>query len=125
LQYDEFVEIKFLAAKVHAHHWPLDTQKWGDLTSKRIDQDLNTNKEQKQILVKSAIILIDNYEFKSIKKIGLTVPLFQKQSTLVFEGHFEEFDAHVHITTKAKDYLEIFNKLVHWRSRYFPDSMLS
>ena len=125
MQYDEFVEIKFLAEKVHAHHWPLDTQKWGDLTSKRIDQDLNTNKEQKQILVKSATILIDNYEFKSIKKIGLTVPLFQKQSTLIFEGHFEEFDAHVHITTKAKDYLEIFNKLMHWRSRYFPDSMLS
>ena len=125
MQYDEFVEIKFLAEKVHAHHWPLDTQKWDDLTSKRIDQDLNTNKEQKQILVKSATILIDNYEFKSIKKIGLTVPLFQKQSTLIFEGHFEEFDAHVHITTKAKDYLEIFNKLMHWRSRYFPDSMLS
>ncbi len=120
----EFIEIKFLAEKVYAHHWPLDTPKWSDHIIKQVDQDMNTNKEKKQILVKSKTILIDNYEFKAIKKIGLTIPLFQKQSTLVFEGCFEEFWAHVHITTKAKDYLEIFNKLMHWRSKYFPDSML-
>ena len=123
MQSDEFVEISFLADKVHAHHWPLDTQKWDDLTRKRVDQDLNTKKEKKQILVKTATIVINNYEFKLIKKVGLTIPLFQKQSTLIFEGNFEEFSAHVHITTKEKDYLEIFNKLVHWRSKYFSDSI--
>ena len=121
MQSDEFVEISFLADKVHAHHWPLDTQKWDDLTRQRIDKDLNTN--NKQILVKSTTIVINNYEFKSIKKVGLTIPLFQKQCTLIFEGNFEEFYAHVHITTKEKDYLEIFNKLIHWRSKYFPDSV--
>ncbi len=120
----EFTEIKFLAEKVHAHYWPLDTLKWSDLINKQVDQDMNKNKEKKQIVIKSKTILIDNYEFKAIKKIGLTIPLFKKQSTLVFEGHFEEFYAHIHITTKAEDYLEIFNKLMHWRSRYFPDSIL-
>ena len=120
---NDFIEIKFLAEKVHVHHWPLDTPKWSDFINKQVDQDMNKNKEKKQIVITSKTILIDNYEFKAIKKIGLTIPLFKKQSTLVFEGHFEKFDAHIHITTK-EDYLEIFNKLMHWRSRYFLDSLL-
>ncbi len=109
---------------MHAHHWPLDTPKWSDLTIKQVDDSLN-NKEKKQIAIKSNVILIENYKFTDIKKVGLTIPLFQKQSTLVFEGCFENLYAHVHITTKSKDYLEIFNKLMHWRSRYFPDSLTS
>lgn len=120
---NDFAEIKFLAEKVHAHHWPLDTPKWSDLTNKQVEQDMNKNKEKKRIVITSRTVLIDNYEFTAIKKIGLTIPLFKKESTLVFEGYFEKFYAHVHITTKAQDYLEIFNKLMHWRSRYFPDSI--
>jgi hypothetical protein len=122
---DNFTEIKFLAEKVHAHHWPPDTPKWNELTIKQVNDSLNNNKEKKQIVIKSDSILIENYEFTDIKKVGLTIPLFQKQSTLIFEGCFEKLYAHVHITTKSKDYLEIFNKLVHWRSRYFPDSLIS
>lgn len=121
----EFTEIKFLAEKVHAHHWPLDTLKWNDFTNMQVDQHLNKNKEKKQIVIKENAILVDNYEFKNIKKVGLTIPLFQKQSTMIFEGCFGEFSAHVHITTKATDYLEIFNKLMYWRTRYFPDSLMS
>lgn len=122
---DNFTEIKFLAEKVHAHHWPLDTPKWSELTIKQVNDSLNNNKEKKQIVIKSDTVLIENYEFTNIKKVGLTIPLFQKQSTLIFEGCFEKLYAHVHITTKSKDYLEIFNKLVHWRSKYFPDSLIS
>ena len=121
----EFTEIKFLAEKVYVHYWPLDTLKWSDFINQRVDQDLNKNKKKKQIVIKNKSILIDNYEFKTIKKIGLTIPLFKKQSTLIFEANFEEFYAHIHITTKTEDYLEIFNKLMHWRSRYFPDSIIS
>lgn len=119
----DFIEIKFFAEKVHAHHWPLDTPKWSDLIIKQVDEYLN-NKEKKYLVIKDDSILVDNYEFKNIEKIGITIPLFKKECTLVFEGCFEKFYAHVHITTKAKDYLEIFNKLMHWRSRYFPDSLL-
>ncbi len=120
---DNDTEINFLADKVHAHHWPHDTPKWDELTNRDIDQHLNKNKEKMQITLKSNVILIDNYKFTEIKKVGLTIPLFKNESILVFEGRFERFYAHVHITTKAKDYLEIFNKLFHWRSRYFPDSV--
>ena len=121
---NDFIEIKFFAEKVHAHHWPLDTPKWSDLTIKQVDEHLN-NKEKKQIVIRHNSMLIDNYEFKNINKVGITIPLFKKECTVIFEGCFEKFYAHVHITTKAKDYLEIFNKLMHWRSRYFPDSLLS
>ncbi len=120
----DFIEIKFFADKVHAHHWPLDTPKWSDLIINQVDEHLN-NKEKKQLVIKDDSILIDNYEFKNINKVGITIPLFKKECTLVFEGCFEKFYAHVHITTKAKDYLEIFNKLMHWRSKYFPDSLLA
>lgn len=123
MSHNYFIEIKFFAEKVHAHHWPLDTPKWSDLTIKQVDEHLN-NKEKKQLVIKDDSVLIDNYEFKNITKVGITIPLFKKECTLVFEGCFEKFYAHVHVTTKAKDYLEIFNKLMHWRSRYFPDSLL-
>lgn len=115
---NDFIEIKFFAEKVHAHHWPLDTPKWSDLIIKQVAEHLN-NKEKKQLVIKDDSILIDNCEFKNIEKIGITIPLFKKECTLVFEGCFEKFYAHVHITTKAKDYLEIFNKLMHWRSNIF------
>ena len=61
-------------------------------------------------------------QFDKIKKIGITVPLFKNQTTLVFEGHFEDFDAHVHVTTSSQNYVDIFNKLVIWKNRCFPDS---
>ena len=121
----EFTEIRFLAEKVHAHYWPLDTPKWNNITNKQVNENLNNNKEKKQIVIKSNVIFIDNYEFTSLKKIGLTIPLFKKQYTLVFEGSFDKFYAHVHVTTSEKNYLEIFNKLMHWRSRYFPDCLSS
>jgi len=121
----QFTEIKFMVEKIHVHYWPPDTPKWSESITSKVDQDLNKNKEKKRITIKKEIILIDNYEFKTIKKIGLTIPLFKKECTMVFEGKFGAFHAHVHITTREKDYLEIFNKLVQWRSRYFPDSILS
>ena len=120
----EFTEIKFLAEKVHVHYWPLDSPKWSDLVTNQIDKNMNKNKEKKQILIKNNVILIDNYEFNDLKKIGLTIPLFKKECTMVFEGSFKKLFAHIHITTKDKNYLEIFNKLICWRSRYFSDSIL-
>ena len=119
----EFQEIRFVADKVHVHHWPLETPKWNNTRKKQVDYEINKNKEKKKIVVSDKIIYIDNYEFKAIKKVGITIPLYKKQSTLVFEGHCEEFDAHVHITNKEENYHDIFNQLMHWRAKYFPDSM--
>ena len=120
---NDFAEIPFFAEKVHVHHWPHDTPQWSESINKQVDQDMNKNKEKKKIIITSKTILINNYKFTEIKKVGLTIPLFQKQITLVFEGCFDKFYAHVHVTTKDQDYLEIFNKLVRWRSRYFSDSI--
>ena len=40
-----------------------------------------------------------------------------------FEGQFDGLFAHVHITTKSKEFLEIFNALIKWRQREFPESI--
>jgi len=122
---NEFSEINFLADKVHIHHWPLDTQKWSEIISRQVDKDINKNNEKKQLAIKGNAIKIDNYEFKKIKKVGVSIPLFKKQCTLVFEGCFSEVYGHIHVTTKADDYLHIFNKLMNWRAIYFSDSIES
>jgi hypothetical protein len=119
----QHVEITFLAEKVYLHHWPLGTPKWSDSTIRQIDLDLNKNKEKKQITINGNSVQINNYEFQAIKNVGVSIPLFKKQCILVFEGYCKEFDAHAHITTKEENYLETFNKLMHWRTNYFPDTV--
>jgi hypothetical protein len=118
---NESIEIRFLAHKVHIHHWPPETPKWSDSRKNQVDQEINQNKENKNIEIQDKTIRIENYEFSSLKKVGITIPMFKKQSAMIFEGHCQEFDAHVHITTKEKNYLEIFNKLMNWRTKFFPD----
>lgn len=41
---------------------------------------------------------------------------------MIFEGHCKDFYAHVHITTKSKNCLEIFVNLMKWRDEYFPNT---
>jgi len=120
-----FNQINFFAEKVYIHHWPPETPKWSLSRKDKIEDDINKNKDKKEITVKNKIVKIDNYVFDSIKKVGLTIPQFKRQSTMIFEGHCEEFDAHVHVTTKSKNYLEIFNQLMKWRDKYFPDTPFS
>ena len=115
-------EIVFFADKLHVHHWPLNSSIWSKSTKEKVDLDLNKNPNKKKIMIKDQQIKINDYEFNKIKKIGITVPLFKNQTTLVFEGHFEDFDAHVHVTTSSQNYVEIFNKLVIWKNKFFPDS---
>jgi len=115
-------EIKFFAEKVYIHHWPPETPKWSNSRKDKVEADINKNKEKKQIIIKNKTVKIDNYTFNPIRKIGLTIPQFKRQSIMIFEGHCEEFDAHIHITTKSKNFLEIFNQLMKWRDVYFPDT---
>ena len=118
-------EINFFAEKVYIHRWPPETPKWSLSRKDKVEDDINKNKETKEITIKDKTVKIDNYVFNSIKKIGLTIPQFKRQSTMIFEGHCEEFDAHVHVTTKSENYLEIFNQLMKWRDKYFPDTPFS
>ena len=108
-------EINFQADKVYVHRWPMDSQLWSPSLTEEIDR-LNKDNEKKSIRIKEKLVQINNYNFDEIKKIGVTIPLFKKETTMVFEGKIQDFYAHVHITTMAKNYLEIFNALMGWKN---------
>ncbi|MDH3610530.1 MAG: hypothetical protein OEM79_02070 [Nitrosopumilus sp.] len=118
---NQYPKINFSANKIHVHHWPLTSSVWSESTKKMIDLELNDNPEKKNILIEEQKIRINNYEFNKIKKVGVTVPLFKTETRMVFEGQFKNINAHVHITTNSKNYLEIFNKLMVWKNKYFLD----
>jgi len=115
-------QITFFAEKIHAHRWPMNSPIWSKFTSEQLDLKLNKNPEKKKVLIDNFQINIDDYCFDKIKKVGITVPLFKKQTTMVFEGNFEDLDAHVHVTTYSQNYLEIFNELMSWKNNTFPNS---
>ncbi|MDH3277792.1 MAG: hypothetical protein OEL77_05030 [Nitrosopumilus sp.] len=114
--------IIFFAEKIHVHRWPMNSPVWSKSTTEKIEGDLNKNFEKKKVTLNDDQIQIENYCFKKIKKVGITVPLFKKRTTMVFEGHFEDGDAHIHVTTYSQNYLEVFNTLMSWQNSYFPDS---
>jgi len=110
-------EIKYLADKVFVHRWPHDTPMWGDSIKKQIDDCINKKLEKKQITVRGKIVQIENFEFNSLKKIGISVPFFKDECVMIFEAQFGEFFAHAHITTKSGNFLDVFNRLISWRQR--------
>ena len=115
-------ELTYLADKVHVHRWPKDSPDWDESTMEQLNKTINKNPEKKQIIVGENIIQIENIKFYSIKKVGVTVPLFKDECTMIFEAKFGELFAHVHITVKKENYLDIFNQLISWRKKFFPSS---
>ena len=110
----------FVAHKVHIHRWPPDAPEWSPQRRREIGA-ANSGRGPRRVSVAGATLRVGGYLFGSIRRIGITVPLFKRQCTVIFEGRCEEFHAHVHITTKSSDYLETFNSLTRWRAR-FPDA---
>ena len=108
-------EIKYLADKVFVHRWPHDTPLWNSFTKDNLDDHINKNPEKKQIIVKDNTITVENIEFFSLKKIGISVPFFKDECTMIFEGRFGDLFGHAHITIKSENYLDIFNQLIKWR----------
>ena len=115
--------IIFCAEKVYVHHWPLNSPTWSKSAQENLDSKLNKNKEKKRVKIENHLVKIDDFGFEEIKKVGITVPLFKKQTTLVFEGKFENVFAHIHITTSSQNYLKIFNNLMSWKNQFFQDSV--
>ncbi len=111
-------EIKYLSDKVHVHRWPQDSPIWDDSTQKQIDDSINKNPKKKQVTVKEKTIQIENFEFVSLKNIGITVPFFKKECTLIFEAQFGKLYAHVHITIKSENYVDVFNELTSWKNNF-------
>lgn len=112
--------LEYTADKVHVHRWPKDSPIWDKSTIAQLDDTINKNHEKKQIIVGVDIIQIQTIKFYSINKVGVTVPLFKDECTMIFEAKFGELFAHVHITIKNNDYLDIFNQLIDWRKKFFP-----
>jgi len=101
------------------HRWPQDTPIWDDLTQKQLDDTINKNPKKKQITIREKIIQIENFEFTSLKNIGISVPFFKEECTLIFEAQFGELFAHVHISIKSKNYADVFNQLTSWKKNIF------
>ncbi len=111
-------EIKYLSDKIHVHRWPQDTPEWDDFTQKQIVDSINKNPEKKQVTIKDKIIQIEDFEFTSLKNIGISVPFFKEECTLIFEAQFGKLYAHVHISIKSKNYVDVFNELTSWRNKF-------
>ena len=114
-QIDFDSEIVFDADKVYVHHWPMDSPKWTSEVQEKLDLDLNKNEKKKKILIDKNVVKINDYVFENIKKIGVTIPFFKKETTMIFEGNFDQNFGHIHITTREPNYLEIFNHLMTWK----------
>ena len=108
-------ELKYLSDKVHVHRWPHDTPLWNGSIKKQLDDSINKNPQKKQIIVGEKSIQIENITFNSLKKIGISIPFFKDECTMIFEAQFGNLFAHIHITTKSENFLEIFNQLISWR----------
>jgi len=112
-------EIQYLADKVHVHRWPQDSPVWDESVKKQLDDCINKKSQKKHIVIKNKLIQIEDFKFTSIKKVGISIPFFKDECTMIFEGKFNELFAHIHITIKHGDYLDIFNQLILWRQQLY------
>ncbi len=103
------------------HRWPQDSPIWDGSTQKQIDNSINKNSNKKQVIVKVKTFQIENFEFISLKNIGISVPFFKKECTLIFEAQFGKLYAHVHITIKSENYVDVFSELTSWKNMVFPN----
>ena len=108
-------EIHYFADKVFVHRWPKNSPSWSDSLQKKLDLLLNKNSDKKKIIVNSNSIKIKNFEFTCLKKIGISVPFFKEECVMIFEAQFEKVFAHVHITIKSNNFIDIFNELISWK----------
>ncbi len=114
-------KIQHLCEKIHIHRWPKDSPIWDDLVQKELDDSINKNPNKKQVTINENTIQIENFEFTTLKKIGITVPFFKKECTLIFEGRFGSLFAHVHVTIRSENYVDVFTELTSWKNKVFPN----
>ena len=107
----------YLADKVFVHHWPKDSPIWSDSLQQKLDVSINKNSNKKEIIIDSNTIQIENFKFSSLQKIGISVPFFKEECTMIFESQFENVFAHVHITIRGDNFIDIFNQLISWKNK--------
>ena len=114
-------EIHYDSDKIHIHRWPRDSPVWDGSIQNELDESINKNPNPVSVTLKEKTIVIQNIEFYSLKKIGITVPFFKKECTLIFEAQFGNLFAHVHVTIKSENYVDIFSELTSWKNNFFPN----
>ena len=112
-------QISHLADKVFVHHWPKNSLEWSNSLQKKLDISINKNFDKKNIIINSNTIGIEDFEFFSLKKIGVSIPFFKEECRVIFEAQFENVFAHIHITIKSNNFLEIFNQLISWKKNFY------
>lgn len=45
------------------------------------------------------------------------MPFFKQECTMIFESQFENVFAHVHITIRGDNFIDIFNQLISWKNK--------
>ena len=99
----------------------MDGPVWGDSVKKELDDSVNKNLRKKKVTIKKDVVQIENFKFISLKKVGITVPFFKKECTLIFEAQFGALLAHVHVTVKSENYVDVFTELTSWKNEIFPN----
>ena len=110
-------KIYYLADKVHVHHWPKNSPTWSESLQHKLDISINKNSQKKEIIFGSDDLYIENFQFTSLQKIGISVPFFKEECTIIFEAQFEQVFAHV--TFKSHSFLDIFNQLISWKNKFY------
>jgi len=111
-------EMQYFADKVFVHRWPKNSPSWPDSLQEKLDLLLNKNSDKKKFIVNSNSIKIHDFKFTSLKKIGISVPFFKEECRIIFEAQFEKVFAHVHITIKSDNFIDIFNELISWKKNF-------
>ncbi len=115
LSSDDIIILNYLAEKVHVHRWPQDSPVWDPAMTNRLDQSINKNPDKKHITIKDNTLLIENFTFRSLCNIGVSVPFFKEECTMILEAQFCDLYAHIHITTRSENYIDIFHQLTTWK----------
>ena len=112
----------FLADKVHIHRWPQDSPPWSDSTQNQINDTINKNPQKIPVTINSKTVRVQDITFDSVKKIGISIPFFKDECRMIFEARFEDLFAHVHLTIKSENFLDIFKQLMVWKNKEFSSS---
>ena len=115
-------KVEFLAEKIFVHRWPHDTPLWGAEVKEQLDSSINKKTEKKHVTVTGKTVKIEEFEFHSLKKLGISVPFFKNECRMIFESQFGGLFAHVHITMKKGEFLEVFNQLMAWKRENYPET---
>lgn len=108
--------VSFVARKAYVHRWPHDTPEW-DAQARAVAGSLNSG--PCGVTASGGSVTVGGTEFRSLGKVGISVPFFKRECRMIFEAQFGRFHAHVHLTAGPDGHAGIFARLLEWRDANF------